>query len=107
MRVQSIRRLLSLVGLGAAVAFMACGSPEPQGASVTPATPAAAQSTPAVTAPDGPVVAPPKVGATAPPAQPAASDVGVAETAAEVEFEGTRLAVVHTANLIGEIEPCG
>ena len=24
-----------------------------------------------------------------------------------VTFEGTRVAVVHTANLIGELEPCG
>ena len=24
-----------------------------------------------------------------------------------VTFEGTRVAVIHTANLIGELEPCG
>ena len=43
-------------------------------------------------------------GGRAPHAEGQVADEGSQEP---VTFEGTRIAVVHTANLIGELEPCG
>lgn len=41
------------------------------------------------------------------PASATASQVEDEASREPVTFEGTRIAVIHTANLIGELEPCG
>ncbi len=41
------------------------------------------------------------------PARRAPAPRAVAPRAPEVAFEGVKLALVHTANVVGELEPCG
>jgi len=92
------------------ISFGACSetAPEPSPeVEVTPTSAAqpATEATPAVT---------PATKSKAPAATPASKGAGKKPTprstkakTPEVPFEGRRIALVHTANVVGELEPCG
>jgi len=94
-----------LWSLGAACglfALVACQGTTPEG-STSEASPApekvAVEATPenAVTASSSPTTAPSRT----------VRSPKVTAPVDEIPFEGKRIAIVHTANVIGELEPCG
>lgn len=114
MRDMGKRALLLLIAAGAWLAIGCQVDPaapvSTDGSSPSPTPSAAAAPAPAAE----PVVAaatPAQVAAApVPPPAPlaaAAAPIDSADPASPPPFEGKKLALVHTANVIGELEPCG
>lgn len=108
------RLLIIAAVLGLAV--LGCDKSEPApsagdpgtavGVAPSPATPAVAVASPGATAAAA-ATAPPKAAATASNLAPAQVKPAPVESSPDVPFTGKRIAVVHTSNVVGELEPCG
>jgi len=91
------------VALLAMLVTAACGDRAPAPVPVT--APAATSATSAASAQAS---APARPGAAVKsPVKRAATPKATQANTPEVPFEGRRVALVHTANVIGELEPCG
>jgi hypothetical protein len=102
-----LRRLYTI--FTASLLLSVSGCAEPAQAPVPEPVPSAAVTPVAAATPAaGARAEAPKQGArVATPAAPRVKSLTPKPTTPEVPFEGRRIALVHTANVIGELEPCG